>query len=265
MTLELSSVSVSYGRRRAVTDVSLTFAPGRLIGLIGPNGAGKSSLLKALGGLVACDGSIAWSGRSIDAMSANERARTLAYLAQTPAAHWPLPVERLVALGRLPHRRFGEPLNQADSAAVHAALAETKTSDLADRGMNELSGGEFSLVQLARALCVEAPVLLVDEPMARLDPYHQLEIMDVLLRYAASGGLVIAVLHDLVLAARFCDRVVLLERGRVAGDGPAEAVLDSDTLRQCYGIETFRCRHENQTLILPWSTAAKTSSNARQR
>jgi len=252
MNLRLVAITVRYGDRLAVDRVSLSLASGALIGLIGPNGAGKSSLLKAMGDILPYQGNVLWADRDLQSMPADLRARTVAYLPQTRAAHWPLNVASLVELGRLPHRRFGEALKNSDREAVHFALQATETLALADRPLNELSGGEFARIQLARALCVQAPVLLVDEPIALLDPYHQLQIMAALRDYAERGGLVVAVLHDLTLAARFCDRVVLIDHGSVAADGAAKSVLNADSLRNSYGIEALLSEHAGEPVIVPW-------------
>lgn len=252
MSLRLDAVSVNYGSRLAVDNASLTLEAGSLVALIGPNGAGKSSLLKAMGGILPCEGEIAWANRSIGSMPPDLRARTIAYLPQNRGAHWPMRVVSLVELGRLPHRRFGAAMQDADRKAVRSALDDTETLALADRPLDQLSGGESARVQLARALCVGAPILLVDEPIALLDPYHQLQIMTTLRNYAHRGGLVVAVLHDLTLAARFCDRVVLIDHGILVGDGTARQVLDESSLRESYGIEALLSRHEDEPVIVPW-------------
>jgi iron complex transport system ATP-binding protein len=201
---------------------------------------------------VTCHGHITWAGEHISSMATDRRARTIAYLSQAPAAHWPFRAASLVELGRLPHRRFGEKAGASDHAAVRSALSMTGTSQLADRRISELSGGEVARVQLARALCVGAPALLVDEPTARLDPYHQLHIMSALKRYTKDGNLVVAVLHDLTLAARFCDRAVLIDQGGVAADGTPRSVLTAETLRAIYGVEALIAEHGGQLVVVPW-------------
>ena len=215
MTLATTALEVHYGPRCAVRATSLDLGASGFVALVGPNGAGKSTLLKALAGLTDHTGAILWRGQSLNAMAPGERARTIAYLAQTPTVHWPLRAREVVALGRLP---FGTSPAGADREAVDWALAQTATVAFADRSVSELSVGERARVVLARALAVRAPVLLVDEPIAMLDPFHQLEIMGVLARYAQGTGggpaLVVAVLHDLTLAARFCDRVLLMSGDR---------------------------------------------------
>jgi iron complex transport system ATP-binding protein len=250
--LEVDRLCVRYGERIAVSGVTFAAAPGGLVALLGPNGAGKSSLLKAIAGVCSAEGRIAWEGRQLDARAGRRRGRVMAYLPQSPVAHWPLSVRDLVALGRLPHRRFGRPAGVGDRDAVEWAMTEARIGDLADRSAADLSGGERARVQLARALTVQAPVLLVDEPVTSLDPYHQLEIMHVLERYAARQALVIAVLHDLTLAARFCARVLLLHDGALVADGPPAEVLSAPALRRYYRVDPFLASRDGQAVVVPW-------------
>ena len=246
-----------YDARRAGRATTLTLTPGELIALVGPNGAGKSTLLRALAGLVGHRGTVTWRGAALAQLDGRTRARTVAYLPQDPPVHWPLAARELVALGRLPHRAYGANENAADAAAVTAAMRETDTLGFAARSVSRLSVGERARVLLARALAVEAPVLLADEPIAMLDPYHQLEVLDTLRAYTAgrdlgSNRLVVVVLHDLGLAARFCDRVLLMDGGAVVGDGPPDEALGAEAIRAHYRVEPFIARHEGEPLIVPW-------------
>jgi len=236
--LSVEGLCVDLGGRAVLRDVSFEARPGEFVALIGPNGAGKTTLIRAICQLLPRQaGAVTWDGRRLDRMDSRARAASLAYLPQGQAIHWPLGVRRLVELGRLP--RLG-PLSRpapADRAAVEAAMAAVDVAELADRDATTLSGGERARVLLARALAVEAPVLLADEPTASLDPYHVLEIMTLLHRTADAGQLVIAVMHELGLAARFCDRVVLLDGGRKVGDGPPREVLTRATVRDVYRVD----------------------------
>jgi iron complex transport system ATP-binding protein len=252
--LRIDRLSVRYQTRVAVAQVSMTLARGELVALVGPNGAGKSSLLKAVAGVVAHQGQVHWDGRLLPTLSARQRALTMAYLPQSPAAHWPLRVRDLVALGRLPHRQIGAALTHEDRQSIAWAMDRTQITNLAGRNMDGLSGGERSRVLLARALAVKAPALLTDEPVASLDPYHQLKIMSVLAEYAQSGGLVIAVLHDLALAARFATRMIMISEGCLCGDGRPEEVLSDAALQQHYRVRSYAARHEGEPIILPWRT-----------
>ena len=254
MMLEIDGLAVRYRQRIAVQPCTTTFASGELVALVGPNGAGKTSFLKAIAGLLPRIGTIAWAGRTFSDADARARARTLAYLPQALEAHWPMRVRDLVGLGRLPHRALGQAPTAGDHDAVARAMRQTDVEALADRAVDELSGGEHARVQLARAFAVQAPILLVDEPVAALDPYHQLQIMQVLADYAAQDGLVIAVMHDLTLAARFAARLIVMHEGAVVVDGRPEHVLSAATLRRYYRVEPFIGRHENQPLVVPWRT-----------
>lgn len=257
MTLESRELEVRYGSHSALRPTTLALAPGEFVALVGPNGAGKSSLLKALAGLVAHAGTVSWRGTSLATLGDRDRARSIAYLPQAPTFHWPLLARDLVALGRLPHRRYGDSAGSTDDAAVEWALRQTGTTAFAGRNVDRLSVGERARVLLARALAVRAPVLLVDEPTAMLDPYHQLEIMATLRAYAAGNGngpaaLVVAVLHDLTLAARFCNRVLLLRAGEVVADDSPERALNAEAIRRHYGVEPLLSRHEGEPVIVPW-------------
>ena len=237
VTLSTDTLSVRLGGRRVLDRVSLDVATGGLVGVIGPNGAGKSTLLRALLGLLTPEqGGVTLDGVAIERMPRKDLARRIAYLAQGQTIHWPLSVERLVSLGRLPHLAPMSRVAPDDAAAIARAMERADVSRFRDRIVTELSGGERARVLLARALAVEADALLVDEPLAALDPGHQIDVMALLRREAEDGRLVIVVLHDLTIAARHCDRLVLLDAGRVVADGAPAQVLTPDRLAQVYGI-----------------------------
>jgi iron complex transport system ATP-binding protein len=254
--LELGGVGVTLGGREIVRDVSATLAAGALTALIGPNGAGKTTLLRALAGLLPATGGMRLDGRDLAAMSPAERARLIAYLPQGHQAHWPLPARDIVALGRFPHGgRDPSRLSSADAGIVAEAMRRADCAAFADRNVLTLSGGERARVMMARVLAVQAPVLLADEPTAALDPRHQLEIMSVLREEARRGALVIAVTHDLALAARFASRVLLMRDGGLAADGAPAKVLTPATLREVYGVEARMIAVDGETLVLPWGVA----------
>ncbi len=252
VTIAAERLSVALGGRAILEDVDLSLAPGGLIGLIGPNGAGKSTLARALLGLVpATSGRALIDGAEPARLGAREVSRRVAYLPQGQDVHWPISAERLVGLGRLPHLApFSRP-GAEDRAAIAAALEETGTTHLADRVVLELSGGERARVMIARALATGAPGLIVDEPLASLDPGHQIEVMALLAARAQAGGLCVVVLHDLTIAARFCDRLILLDHGRVSADGPPRAVLTDETLARVYGVTAWRGEHAGAPLLVP--------------
>lgn len=237
VTVSLEAVSVELGRRRILHDVSATLTAGSLTGIIGPNGAGKSTLIRALLGLVRPSaGSVCLDGSPLGSIARRDIALALAYLPQGQTLHWPLTVERLVALGRLPHLAPMSRMSAADAARVERAMERADVGHLRARTATELSGGERARVMLARALAVGAPGLVADEPLASLDPGHQIDVMELLRQETRDGGLVVTVLHDLTMAARYCDRLLLMDNGRLVADGPPQSVLTPERLEIVYGI-----------------------------
>ncbi|BCJ92262.1 ABC transporter [Terrihabitans soli] len=247
MEIAATSISLSLNETRVLEGVDISVRTGEFVGLVGPNGAGKTSLLRVLAGLLpAKAGSVSYDGKDIAALKPRVRAQMVAYLAQNDGAHWPIRVEALAGLGRLPHR--GRTSDEADRAVVKRALDLVGMADFAARGFDTLSGGEQARVLLARALAVEAPLLLADEPISALDPYHQLAIMELLREQTRAGNGVVAVLHDIGLAYRYCDRVVLLAKGKKLAEGRPEEVLSDENIATAYGIAVKR----GEGYILPW-------------
>jgi iron complex transport system ATP-binding protein len=234
--LSARALSWRRGNRTVLADVSITLAPGEFVALVGPNGAGKTSLLRTLAGLqkLPAPAAVHLDHRAIAAWSASERARRLAYLPQSRPLAWPVSVAGLAGLGRF---AFGQGrLTEADAAAVNQALVDCGIVELATRRCDEISGGELARAHLARVFAAQAPVLLVDEPIAALDPRAGLDVMALLAAYAGKGGAVLAAIHDLPLAARYCSRVVVLEAGVIRADGPPPAALNSDLLAQVFAV-----------------------------
>ncbi|MGZ3312386.1 MAG: ABC transporter ATP-binding protein [Xanthobacteraceae bacterium] len=246
-------VNVTLAGRRVLRDVSLALSPGHLVALVGPNGAGKTTLLRALAGLVPSDGIIRVRGDELSSLSLRERARRFAYLPQGHLVHWPLPARDIVALGRYPHGATDPArLTARDAEAVLRAMQAADIMEFSDRRVTELSGGERSRVALARALAVEAPVILADEPTSSLDPRHQLDVMKTLRTAADQGGLVIVVTHDLGLAARFSDTVLVMSEGRLVSQGaPAEA-LSEQVMADVFRIGAYRAEYQREAVIVPW-------------
>lgn len=226
MTLVADSLALA-GR---LAGVSATLAPGQITAICGPNGAGKSSLLECLAGLLSSDsGTVALDGKPFAAMTPRERAKAVGYLPQNGEVAWDVAVRSLVALGRLPHR-------DGRSEPVDAALAALDLDALADRPVSRLSGGEKARALLARVLAGEPHWVLADEPLAALDLAHQLILLGHLRLAADSGTGVVLVLHDLALAMNHADRVLVLDRGALAADGPAEAALCSEVIAGVWGV-----------------------------
>ena len=252
VTIRAQDLSVHLGRHPAVDGVTTLLEPGQLVGIIGPNGAGKSTLIRALLGLVRADGgAVSIDDTPIASLPRKDVARRVAYLPQGQTLHWPLMVERLVALGRMPHLGPLSRLSPEDEAMIDAALARADVLHLKGRIATELSGGERARVLLARALAVGAPALIADEPLAALDPGHQLDVMDLLKGEARAGSLVVTVLHDLGMAARYCDRLLLMDKGRLVADGRPMEVLTEQSLAEVYGISACIEADGEWPLILP--------------
>jgi iron complex transport system ATP-binding protein len=251
--LELQALQVRVPGATLLHALSLRLEAGQLVGVVGPNGAGKSTLLRALAGLLPAKGEILIDGGAASRLSQQKRAQAMAYLPQGHGVHWPLSVQDVVALGRYPHGLHDPHCADASARAlILEAMARADVAELADRSILSLSGGEKARVMIARVLASQAPILLADEPMAALDPSHQLSIMARLREEAARGALVLVVTHDLGLAARFCDQLILLDGGAlIAKDIPAR-VLTPEILRQIYKIRAYHGDFEGSSILMPW-------------
>ena len=261
MELTIQGVDVALSGRRVLNDISAVLRPGRVTAILGPNGAGKSTLIKTAAALIEpTQGVVRLGDRSVTALDPRERARTIGYLPQDASVHWNVAASEIVALGRVPHRTpFAGPSARDLEAAIQAMVA-TETIHLSDRPVNELSGGERARVLLARVLAGEPKWLLADEPLASLDPAHQLDILERLLQVARGGAGVAIVLHDLLLAGRVADDVLLLKEGRVLASGEAAAVLTPENLRAAFEIEVSVARDgQGRMLCVPIGRATSTT------
>lgn len=253
-TLTVSRLHVHFSHLSVLHDLNFKLNAGQLIGLIGPNGAGKTTLLRAIAQLIDHEGKVLLDTINLSRLKRIVLARKLAYLAQGHHIHWPLPAAEVVALGRLPHRiSFSAQLSAVDRHAIESAMQLTDCLQFAKRRIDNLSDGEKARVMLARALAVNAPVLLCDEPIASLDPYHQLNILAMLRLHAESGAIVICVLHDLTCAVRFCHRLLLLDNGKLIADGEAAQVLTPNNLANIYRVHAINGRFGEENYLLPWA------------
>jgi iron complex transport system ATP-binding protein len=237
--IRFERMTVAYRGRPVLSDIDLVIGAGERVALVGPNGAGKSTLLRAAAGIVApVVGSVELGGDPITRLDRPAIARRLAVVPQQATLPFAATVEEVVGLGRLPHEDPFRGHRPADRAAVAAAIERVGLGHLLGRDARELSLGERQLVLVALAVAQAAPVLLLDEPTVHLDLRHQVEVMELLVDLnERDGTTILAVLHDLSLAAHFFPRLVLLDRGRVVGDGPPTEVLAPERVREVFGVD----------------------------
>jgi iron complex transport system ATP-binding protein len=235
MRVEFDDVTVRLGGRDVVQQASLTVEPGSVVGLVGPNGSGKSSLLRTLYRAVRPrHGTVRIDGRDVQYLTGRRAARAVAVMLQDPPTDFDLSVEETVLLGRVPHHAtFGQDTPE-DLGVVADAMHRTGITDLADRMVATLSGGQRQRVMLARALAQQSPVLVLDEPSNHLDISHQHELMTTV---RSLGRTVLAALHDLNLAAQYCDRVVVLDGGRIVTAGSPALVLTPELIRTTFDVD----------------------------
>ncbi len=244
--LTLDALTVLRGARTVVSGATLRIGAGEVVGLIGPNGAGKTTLMRAALGL------LPHSGRSSLAdLPRAARARHAAWLPQTREIAWPMAVEAVVTLGRVPHLPAGSSPSETDRAAVKHALSTMDLDEFKTRPATELSGGEQARVLIARALAQQTPLILADEPVAGLDPGHQISTMRAFSDLARTGTSTLVSLHDLGLAARHCTRLILMDHGKITADGPPATVLTAEHLRRTFGITAYVARSASGLIFQP--------------
>ena len=237
--IRLEGVTVLYRNRPALRDVDLQVDAGDRVALVGPNGAGKSTLLRAMAGLVEpAVGTVSLGGSPLTALDRLAIARRLAVVPEVAVLPFATTVDEVIALGRLPHEHPVRGMRPADRAAVAAAIERVGVGHLMGRDARELSLGERQLVLIAMAVAQASPVLVLDEPTVHLDLRHQVEVMDLLVDLnTRDGTTIVAVLHDLGLAAHFFPRLVVVDGGRIVGDGPPSVALAPDRIRDVFGVD----------------------------
>jgi len=254
MDLSLVNLELELNGSPVVNGVSAQFQAGQVTGILGPNGAGKTTLLRLAAGLLTPkSGHVAFDDPSADFTRPATRARHIGYLPQHNGAAWPVRVCDLVALGGLANETWadGALASACHNQTVLGALDMCDAAHLSERAITSLSGGEQARVFLARLLATEADILLLDEPVKMLDPAHQLKTMDLLARLAEAGRTVVVVMHDLNLALRYCDNVVLVRDGMVDAQGVPQDVFTPDTLHRIFGLDVSLVAHQGHRLIHP--------------
>lgn len=261
MRLAVEDVAFGYGRKMIIDGVSLEVTEGSLTGLVGPNGAGKSTLLRCMYGVLRpARGRVLLDDRSVSTLGRREIARLLGVVPQSCTPTFPVSVEQFVGMGRYARERFLGGATGEDARVVRSCLAELGIVELAPRPVDELSGGEFRRVLIAQALAQEPRILLFDEPVQQLDLLHQLEVMDFARSFTRRPGASgVVVLHDLGLAARYCDRLALLHDGRILASGTAREVLTASNLRTAYGVDAVvrECPETGALEVIPLAPARR--------
>jgi iron complex transport system ATP-binding protein len=265
--LEVRDLTVAYGELVALRQVSLSLAAGELLGVVGSNGSGKSTLIRAITRLVRpLGGDICLDGKELDRLSQREMARWAAVVPQNPHLPDAFTVLEVALMGRTPHLGLLQSEGRADLAAVRRALEQTDTWHLASRRMGELSGGERQRVVVARALAQETPLLLLDEPTAHLDMGHQAAVLHLVRQLCRREGKgVLAAIHDLSLAGQYCDRLVMLNEGRIVGEGEPQEVLSPELLASVYGtrVSVFSHPLTGRPVVTPVSGDSRAGLEAR--
>lgn len=234
--LSVRDVTVHLSGKPILREINFAIPAGTLFGILGPNGAGKTTLLKAVAGLIPHSGSVQQAGQTLSTLNSKERARRVAYVPQRSLLNAPLSVASVVAQGRYCHGSDLTALTTADRAAIEGALQTTDMTAFAERPFTELSGGEQRRVLLARALATEAPVILLDEPIASLDLSHSLRLFHHMKHLAATGRTLVVVLHDLNDALSWCDAAILVSDGRIVAQGAPAQVVTAERIQQVYGV-----------------------------
>lgn len=236
--LRANNISVVVDDVTLLEQASFALRPGELVALLGPNGAGKTTLLRGVLGLTRlAAGSATLDAVDVTRLSPMERARRMSYLPQRRPLAWPNTVRDVVALGRFSHGAALGRLGSVDAQVVDEAIESCDLTPFADRSTDSLSGGELARVHFARAIAARAPLLVADEPVAELDPRHQLRIAELIRHFVNDGGGALVVLHEVALAARFADRLIWMSNGRIVADGSPKETLTEQRMREVYGVQ----------------------------
>ena len=250
LAMQARDLRVALGGRPVLHGVDLDIAPGQWTCVVGPNGAGKSTLLKALAGLLPAQGQVQWQGRDWQALPRRERARLLSWLGQGEAASLDLRVYDVAMLGRLPHQDWLAMPSAQDHAMVKAALQATQAWDWRERSLGELSGGERQRVLLARAMAGNAPLMLMDEPLANLDPPHQVDWLEQVQCLRAQGTTVLSVLHEIGMALH-ADSLVVMREGRVLHHGASADLATRRAIEDVFDARIRILPVDGQWVVLP--------------
>ena len=268
MKLSTERLTAGYDKKDVITGVDIAIKDREMVGIIGPNGSGKSTLLKALARLLKPrSGTVHLDGKTLREMSTGEVARHMAALPQAPSSPAELTVRELVGYGRYPHVPWLRRLGSADRGVIDRAIGECHLEALDQRQVSTLSGGERQRAWLAMALAQEPRVMLLDEPVTFLDICHQLEVMDLITQLNVERGItVLMVLHDLNLASRYCERLLVVSDGRIAYDGPTEEVIRPDVLRDVFNVDAHIIQnpHTGRPVCYPYQVSGALASQARE-
>jgi len=258
--LSVDHVQVALEGQTILRGIDFDVSAGSWIGLLGPNGSGKTTLLRAIGALIPFEGRITLDGRPVDALAARERARRMAFVQQAPSLPFDFTVEELVLLGRAPHRGWLESYQKRDLTQVREALSRVDLEGFAQRSVLSLSGGELQRVFLAQALVQEADLLLLDEPTSHLDVHYQFSFMEQVRALVQEGRTVLTVFHDLELAARYAERLLVLQDGYLVEEGAPASVLTPSSIADVFGMNARVDRSADGALRIEYLGPIRTTS-----
>ena len=245
--LNAENISLHIDGKCILNDVDFAINAGECVGIIGPNGAGKTSLMRAI--MAMTQG--ATGQCNLWKLSSKKRAQYVGWLAQERSVSWDTNVEEIIKIGRLPWKSFAGRAHASDKSAIEAAISKLGLTSFLERQFQDLSGGERARVLIARLLAQDTPTMFADEPIAALDPANQLQAMSIFRSLADEGRAVALSIHDLSLAARYCTRLVLMNKGNVVAVGAPEEVLSTENLNHVFGIKAFKLQTEYGLVIQP--------------